>query len=156
TMCCGLVPTLNRSTTLRATGSITYTLLDRRFGTYTRTSSLAVRGLRFPARASEYRLAALTTGGMPATTSTPGAAVWDCDRAAAPAHSAAPAVRIGTDLCIIFSMGAPRQVRADRSHGLGNDLLDAQFAQLRAGAPGVAPVHALRRPKRDSWLQQFR
>ncbi len=33
TMCCGLVPTLKRSTTLRVDGSITYTSLERKFGT---------------------------------------------------------------------------------------------------------------------------
>ena len=33
TMCCGLMPTLNLSTTFIVTGSITVTLLERRLGT---------------------------------------------------------------------------------------------------------------------------
>src|SRR5580704_10849371 len=37
--CCGLAPTENRSTTENVAGSITYTLFERRFGTYTRDNA---------------------------------------------------------------------------------------------------------------------
>src|SRR4051812_26105719 len=45
TTCCGLMPTLNLSTTLSVAGSITYTSFDVRFGTYTRARSPATAGL---------------------------------------------------------------------------------------------------------------
>src|SRR5215831_1215897 len=52
TMCWGLMPTLNRSTTLKVAGSITYTSLDLRLGTYTRDSALATAGLILSGRVS--------------------------------------------------------------------------------------------------------
>src|SRR4029450_9106330 len=65
TTCWGLVPTLNRSTIVSVAGSITYTSLDCRWGTYTREGWLATAGLSLPAVVSLYRLVGSTTGGMP-------------------------------------------------------------------------------------------
>src|SRR6185312_1105669 len=48
TTCCGLRPTLNRSTTLKVAGSITYTSLDETWGTYTRSSAPLTAGLILP------------------------------------------------------------------------------------------------------------
>src|SRR5207237_5177005 len=48
TTCCGLTPTLKRSTTLNVAGSITYTSFDLRFGTYTRSSAPLTAALILP------------------------------------------------------------------------------------------------------------
>src|SRR5438067_449646 len=75
TTCCGLMPTLNRSTTFIVAGSITDTSFDLRFGTYTRANASAAKLLTRPAAASLYKLAGSLTGGMPGTVLTAGAGV---------------------------------------------------------------------------------
>src|SRR6185295_17428168 len=52
TMCCGLTPTLNVSTTFSVSGSITETVLAARLGTYTLGSAPATAGASLPAAVS--------------------------------------------------------------------------------------------------------
>src|SRR5436190_15689591 len=76
TTCCGLSPTSMVSTTRRVAGSITDTLFDFRFGTYTRSSAPFTASLSLFDAVSEYRLCGSVTGGMPGMVSTfAGAAV---------------------------------------------------------------------------------
>jgi hypothetical protein len=52
TTCCGLIPTLKRSTTFSVLASITQTSCERRLGTYTRGSAFATSGRTLPAAVS--------------------------------------------------------------------------------------------------------
>jgi hypothetical protein len=52
TMWCGLMPTLNLSTTCSVAGSMTHTSFDFTCGTYTRSRSLATAGSTLPATCS--------------------------------------------------------------------------------------------------------
>src|SRR5574343_404527 len=62
--CWGALPTLNLSTTLSVTGSITETSLERRFGTYTRSRSPFTAAATAPAAASATMMAARSVVGV--------------------------------------------------------------------------------------------
>ncbi len=64
-MCCGSRSVLNVVTTVWLAGSMTLTVSDRPFGTYTRGRSPAIEACTRPGPISLYTFAGSGTGGIP-------------------------------------------------------------------------------------------
>src|SRR4051812_19960560 len=69
--CCGCRPTEKWSIILNVFGSITSTLFDPLFGTYTRSGNERTTSANLPAAVSEYTFSVSSTGGMPGSRALP-------------------------------------------------------------------------------------